>query len=74
MNGFGEGRVKRMFRGLGIGIIEPIDGGEDVIFSSDVTKGGLRGFSDLGEDDRVRYREYPGGINGRRFAEDVWPV
>lgn len=74
MNGFGKGRVKRIYRGLGVGIIEREDDGEDVFFSSDVTKGGLGVFSDLGEGDRVRYREYPEEISGKRFAEDVWPI
>ena len=74
MNGFGEGTIKRIYRGLGIGTIKPDRGGEEIIFSSGAVKGGDRGFQDLGEGDRGKYHNYPETIGGRNFADDVWPA
>jgi cold shock CspA family protein len=72
MNGFG-GRIKRIHRSLGVGTIEPSDGGPEVIFTDDAVKGGQDGFRNLKEGDPVKYRPYPAEIADRQFADDVWP-
>jgi cold shock CspA family protein len=75
MNGFGNGKIKRMYRGLGIGIIEPKDKpDEEVFFSERAVQGGRRGFERLGEGDKVRYRQYPQKIGDKDWADDVWTV
>lgn len=70
---YGHGRVKRVHRGLGVGTIQPNNGGDEVIFTGGSVRGGARGFEELAEGDRVRYLPYPGMIAGSGFAEDVSP-
>jgi cold shock CspA family protein len=70
MNGYGT--IDRMYRSLGIGTINPQEGGSKIIFTVAAVKGGADGFQSLIEKDKVEYRVLEENIAGAKFAVDVW--
>lgn len=67
------GFIKSLEPSIGIGTIQPdIRRGGDVHFSTGVVQGGMDGFADLKEGDRVGFRRYPETVNGLEYAEMVY--
>ncbi|MDG3003659.1 hypothetical protein [Paludisphaera mucosa] len=68
-----HGRIGRINRPLGIGSIQPDDGGEPVIFPSVSVPGGRAGFDDLRPGQKVKYLLRPAEGWPVGIAEDVIP-
>ena len=71
MNGPSRGVIKRIYRPLGVGIIDSEEG--DIIFTPESVRGRREGFDNLSEGRPVNYRKYPSNIGDSAFADDVWP-
>lgn len=68
---YGRGRVTRINRPLGVGVIEPDSGGPPVLFTPEAVQGGADGFQKLRRGDSVSYHPAPGKIGEVDFADDV---